>query len=373
METFIHLGDLHLGIKFHKRSLLEDQKDMLIRVCRCAEERKAHTVIAGDIFDSVNPSIEAHRLWFDFLTTLGQSNMQNETHTYVIAGNHDSASRLALGREFLEAANIHIVRSENTFEVHTCNGINLVCVPFFKPTDLDNEPGYEKLDTRALSYSDGYKLLIDDISKIVDPSRSVLIAHQSFEGCVTGESEYKPFMSDSIDPNVVSAFRKVWAGHIHSHQRVGTNIYYSGSLLPYAFGDDYNPGISIWTYDGDGWEHSRVVEGFKPTHALKTYTGNLKHCLEFKNNTDYVKIKLLNCEHFDEALIQLQEHFPLLCAVTTDSADNWEADLEKEIAAFGTLQEAVNAFCEHIEVPKFTGNYEVIIQEAIDAYSKIEN
>lgn len=371
MIKVIHLGDLHLGIKFHKRNLIPDQRYALTQIVNLAEHNQAHVIISGDIFDTVNPSIEAQELWFDFLERLGEANQRNECHTFIISGNHDSAARLSLARTFMKTSNIHIVDKDSPYEVFSLlEGIKLICVPFTKPSTLES---HFKIVTD--SYDDAYKELLKIIKKdtLID-DKTVLVAHQTFEGGRTGESEFKPFMTDAVSLNTVKEFPVVLAGHLHAYQNLD-NVHYSGSLLPYAFGDDYSQSISIWTYDENAstkkWHHRRVSVDI--LHPLKVIEGDLSHCLNQDPGDFYVKVKLVNCLHFEEALAKLQERFPLLLLVVSDSADRWVADLDKPVNTFGTVEEAINAFCDHLEVPRFSGRKQELIQEALDAFTQTEN
>lgn len=363
----IHLGDLHLGIKFHKRSLLEDQKKALSQIVTIATERCAHVVIAGDVFDTVNPSIEAQELWFWFLEELAEKNFAQSTKTVVIAGNHDSASRLALAKSFTEAYNIHIVDKMSLYEVVTLpQDIKLLCIPFLKPTILESRLGIQTDD-----YDSAYREVIKLVAQETEINEHTpLVAHQTFEGGMTGESEFKPFMSDAISLDAVKDFPVVMAGHLHAKQQLN-NVYYSGSLLPYAFGDKYLPSITIWEFDGEDWVREEVPINL--VHPLKEIKGDLAHCLSIPDTMDYIKVKLVDCLHFDEALAKLEDHFSYLCCVITDSTDEWVADLSKPIAAFGNLEEALDAFCEHLEVPPLNKRRKELIQEALDAYSKTED
>ena len=73
MKKFVHLGDLHLGVKFHKRNLIEDQKYALDQVGDWIVNNKANLIVAGDVFDTVNPPIDAQELWFSFLLKITRS------------------------------------------------------------------------------------------------------------------------------------------------------------------------------------------------------------------------------------------------------------------------------------------------------------
>lgn len=367
----LHIGDLHLGIKFHKRSLLEDQYDALRQVINIANEEEAHVIIAGDVFDTVNPSIEAQECWFWFLGALSQLHSVKGLHTFVIAGNHDSAARLGLPRAFTSSQGIHIVNPHtwaSCVPMSPFSSMHLLLVPFVKPSTVESVTGESDL-----TYDEAFKTVVNRFleDEDVDAREVILVAHQSFEGCKLGESEFRPFMSDAISLDTVADFPLVLAGHIHAYQRLN-NVSYCGSLLPYAFGDDYNAGISIWEQHSDAsWTHRRVPLHIK--HKLVTLNGDLAHCLAQDAPDDYVKVNLVNCAHFDEALHKLEEHFPLLCTVTTDAVDDWEADLTKEVVAFENFEEALNAFCDHLEVPRFKGRRAEIIQEALDAYQNSEN
>ena len=57
---FLHLSDLHIGLKLMNRDLGEDQAFILRQiVARAAELKPEAVVIAGDIYDKAVPSAEA--------------------------------------------------------------------------------------------------------------------------------------------------------------------------------------------------------------------------------------------------------------------------------------------------------------------------
>jgi exonuclease SbcD len=212
--------------------------------------------------------------------------------------------------------------------------------------------------------------LLKVVDETCDRSNVVLICHQTLEGGKTGESEFKPFMPDAVSLNNFEGYPLVMVGHLHAHQKLGNTVY-SGSLLPYAFGDDYDAGISIWSDDSGTWTHQR--EPLDILHPLKTITGGLAHCLAQEASECYVKVKLTDNAYIDDALPKLQDRFPLLMSVITDATDTWEADLDKPIGTFSSVPEALTAFCEHLEIPEFTGRRKELIQEALDAYTKTKN
>ena len=53
---FIHLSDLHLGKRFHERSLLDEQRSLLEQVLDAVSREQPDAVLlAGDIYDKPVP------------------------------------------------------------------------------------------------------------------------------------------------------------------------------------------------------------------------------------------------------------------------------------------------------------------------------
>ncbi|WP_290715018.1 metallophosphoesterase family protein [Anaerotignum sp.] len=95
MKLF-HISDLHLGKRVYEFSMLEEQKELLRTILKKIDEEKPDALlISGDVYDKPVPPTEAVKLLNDFLTELEK----RELHTYLIAGNHDSAQRLEFGKD----------------------------------------------------------------------------------------------------------------------------------------------------------------------------------------------------------------------------------------------------------------------------------
>jgi len=84
----LHTADWHLGKRLQEFSRLEEQEQVLEEIIGIAEDEEVDLVIlAGDIFDSFNPSHQAIELLFRSLRRLSK----NGTRPIIaIAGNHDS-------------------------------------------------------------------------------------------------------------------------------------------------------------------------------------------------------------------------------------------------------------------------------------------
>lgn len=88
----LHTSDWHLGRTLEGRSREEEQVKFIDELNDIAKAESIDLVIvAGDVFDSVNPSASAEELYYDALERLSG---RGQRGVLVIAGNHDNPDRL---------------------------------------------------------------------------------------------------------------------------------------------------------------------------------------------------------------------------------------------------------------------------------------
>lgn len=106
---FIHTADLHLGNKMHDIDREEEYQSFFawLRETILAEEAEM-VLIAGDVYDTVNPPIGARKIFNRFLASLLDTDCRN---VVIVGGNHDSGALLDSNRELMEALNIHLIGS----------------------------------------------------------------------------------------------------------------------------------------------------------------------------------------------------------------------------------------------------------------------
>ena len=67
----LHTADWHLGKRLDHVSRLEEQKEVLEEICQIADREEVDAIlIAGDLFDQINPSIESLELFYRTLKRL---------------------------------------------------------------------------------------------------------------------------------------------------------------------------------------------------------------------------------------------------------------------------------------------------------------
>jgi exonuclease SbcD len=88
----LHTSDWHLGKRLEGFSRLEEQIEVLEEIYTITEKENINAIIiAGDLFDSFNPGVEAVEL---FYKTLKKMTNNGKRAVIAIAGNHDSPDRI---------------------------------------------------------------------------------------------------------------------------------------------------------------------------------------------------------------------------------------------------------------------------------------
>ena len=267
---FIHTADWHLGNTMHDIERSKETGAFLEWLKNEIQVVGAEAlVIAGDVFDVVNPSNVAKTQYYRFLASLLNTNCRN---VVVVGGNHDSGTLLDAPAEILGALNINVVGSINNrklddlvVELKDGNGnvIGICCaVPYMR--DLELEQFYKSIDNGGKNNEDLLKRLYADVYKLALERRGernipiiatghLYASNLSGRDGETGASEATEALENSVDDGVrevigtlgnvsVDAFPSgidyVALGHIHYATMVAKNpkVRYSGS--PFVMGFD---------------------------------------------------------------------------------------------------------------------------------------
>ena len=157
---FIHTADWHLGNMMHDIDRTRETGAFLEWLKTEIGTTGAEAlIIAGDVFDVVNPSNAAKKQYYKFLASLLATKCSN---VVVVGGNHDSGALLDAPSEILEALNIKVVGSINNrnvddlvFELKNAEGqaVGICCaVPFMRNLELEQ---FYKLRDEMCKSSEG--------------------------------------------------------------------------------------------------------------------------------------------------------------------------------------------------------------------------
>ena len=264
----IHTSDWHIGQTLHQYSREEEHKYFFNQLKQIIlEEKPDALIVSGDIFDSVLPSVLSQELYYHTLVDF--SKLNDDLQIIVVAGNHDSASRLEAPRVLWRAFNVTVVGCLDVYSdpdngklLFDTSKIQIpitrnevivgwvLAVPYIKP---GNYPSLEENDTFSNRVFSFYNNLKDDLKQngqYNDNHSIVATGHYTVTGSNIKDKDKIIGGLESVDASNFSSLTEIdyWAfGHIHHPQFIGGNINmrYSGSPFALTFNEDYQHSVSI--------------------------------------------------------------------------------------------------------------------------------
>ncbi len=267
----IHTADWHIGQTLRGYPREFEHQEVFKSLGGLLVERGADAmIVAGDIFDSQNPSGEAMKLLYD--TLLGFKRLCPQLNIVIVAGNHDAASRLEAPRSLLRSLSIHVVGALKRRDANIDIDHHLIpltdekgepfamvlavshptpaCLPHF--ARLEDEPVSPIIRAVGSLYGE----LVEAARPRLKGLPLILTGHLHVAGGLESEGSERRILvggQHAVPPDVFpSDAAYVALGHLHKHQHIGRqNIRYSGSLLPLSAAEQtYAHGVSVVTLDG---------------------------------------------------------------------------------------------------------------------------
>ncbi len=282
---FIHTADWHLGNSFHGHDRTGEHRHFLNWLLNTIVDQQPDALlIAGDVFDSSNPSAQAEELLYDFL--LQATTLLPGLQIVITAGNHDSGSRLEAPASLLKMHNVYVRGLVHRTDSDTPDfdyyllplaprgGSEAACVcmavPFLRGGDYP----------AGLTPEEGLKYFFGNLHQAYARSEFrglplVVAAHFYASGAdICGEDHSERLVvggQDCVEAGVVGRNVAYTAlGHIHKHQQVGgaPNAFYSGSALPMSFSEiSYRHGVQLVDVDAKGHASISFV-AYEPLRTL---------------------------------------------------------------------------------------------------------
>ncbi len=361
----LHIADLHIGKRVCEFSMLEDQRHVLSQVIDLVRERKVDAVlVAGDLYDKQVPSAEAMRLVDWFFSSLAQTGAQ----TVVIAGNHDSAERVAYAAGFLAGHGIHVtpvydgsIEPVSLADEH--GPVDIWPIPYLHVSSVRHcFP-----EAQIANYTDALNAVIGacELRKLADNGqavRNVAVAHQfvtaggvSPERC---DSELSIGGMDNVDVSVFEPFDYVALGHIHGAQRVGRDsVRYAGSILKYSLSEWRGQKSATLVELGAAGEQPTIeLVALEPLHDLRRVHGPLERLIspevadaEDTSREDYLYAVLTDENPAVDAMARLRNVYPNVMSLEYDNARTRAAGVSADAAPSDEDADPLSLFCDFYE------------------------
>lgn len=317
----LHTSDWHIGRTFHGVDLLADQASVLGSIADSVREHGVDVVVVpGDIYDRSIPSSDAVAVCnrgFEAIRAAGAV-------IVATSGNHDSAVRLGAGASFSAAGGLHLITRVGQIGTPVMLSDQFGPVAFYGIPYLEPEITRVELDVpRARTHSDILGAAMSRVRRdlaertAADPAtRSVLLAHAFVVGGEASESE-RSISVGGVETVAVGEFDGVdyvALGHLHSPQMLSESVRYSGSPLPYSFGErSHRKAALLIELDAAGLSSVQRLD-LPVIRGLSQVTGTLEELLTESKYADseqcYVSALLTDPVRPVVAMRQLQARFP---------------------------------------------------------------
>lgn len=270
----LHTSDWHIGKRLLGRERIGEQEKVLGEIARICEEEKTDVVlVAGDVFDTYLPSAEAEDLFYGMIKKIAGE----DRAVIVISGNHDDNVRLSAATALCEPQGIYIYG--NYGYVPRTGGKRKIRVSDAGPSHLVLEKEGEKVYFNLLPYPNEARLkeskdpnenFYDKMSRWIAAGQaantqnlpSVFVSHLFVAGGKVSEGERSIDLGGAraVPLSLLPHADYVALGHLHRRQHFKNNVYYSGSVLQYAFDEaGAEKSVVMFDLDGEGARDIRLI------------------------------------------------------------------------------------------------------------------
>ena len=279
MFKFIHTSDWHLGQNFYGYDRSEEQADFLKQLTSIVRKHKPDALlVSGDIFHTAAPSNATVSLYVESMLEIHHACPSMDI--IIIAGNHDSASRLDSDSQLWKMAGVTVLggiaRNEEglaDLQRHVIKvgdkGI-VAAVPFAYPS------GFPRVTSETQSAGQlqqaYFQALLDRANQDNhDHLPIVLMAHLAVSGSdITGHDNI--IMMESIGVQTLGeGYDYAALGHIHRPQNVTSQARYCGTPLAVSFDEQCEHSVSIVEIDHHGSMpciETKRIKNIKPLHTV---------------------------------------------------------------------------------------------------------
>ncbi len=295
----LHTSDWHLGKKLDGYERIEEQKKFLSDLLNIIENNDIDIlIVAGDIYDSPNPPIEAERIYYDFVKKIGNL---KKCAVIIISGNHDSGKRLTVTRNIEKDFGVIILESpveiaeegrygkaiiknsnEGSFEIEINNKKSFVSfLPYISDIEAEtiiknfSEKEDKEIDLSQMTYSEKIGFIYKMKEKYWDKEMPyIAVGHIFVSNIEIDESEnglefggaYTVKLTDLPKASYVAL------GHIHKPMKFTKyKAFYSGSPIEYRVSENkYNKKIFIADVKTDNLKIDEIdITNYKPINNYK--------------------------------------------------------------------------------------------------------
>ena len=376
----LHTSDWHIGRSLHGTDLLREQEAVLARLAEVVAEESVDVVlVAGDVYDRAVPSGDATAVLDRAVGRLRAAGAV----VVMTPGNHDSARRLGTFSGLLTAAGLHVraatpALDEPVLLADEHGEVAVYGLPYLEPEVARHELGLPEARSHEAVLTAAMDRVRADL--FLRPGvRSVVLAHAFVGGGVASDSERDICVGgvDLVAASVFDGVDYVALGHLHRPQCLSDRLRYSGSPLPYSFGEaGHDKQAWLVDLDASGLAGVRAVPLPAP-RALRVLTGTVDGLLADPAHAGaeecFVSARLTDPVRPVDPMRRLQARFPHCVHLEwTGDAGPGDGRSYRERLRGRSDTEIAGEFVAHVRGTGATAAERLLLARALGAHDRIE-
>ena len=369
---FLHTSDWHLGAMGGERDLWDDQKYFIDAICGIVREKRVDAVLlAGDVYDRSVPAASAIGLYDYAMNRLcGELGVKVLT----IAGNHDSAERLASCAGLLDKAGLYLQgAAQREPRVVDFADSQVFFLPWMTEEKIKSLYPEERDSINGLT--DAYRVAVNHMrEKFIPGKRHLLLSHAFITNAETSTSDRAAEIgfATQVPASVFEGFDYVALGHIHKPQQVNPYIRYSGSPMAYSFGKEERQEKSVTLIDTAAM--TQQVVPLPLLHRWTTLTGDYEALLAGEYPAEiregYVRLNVTDTAVGLDLLSRLRQVYPNALVVAGKTYDGEDTTITLTMEQLEQMEsdpaEVFKSFCREEMGQEATDHFLQLFARAVE-------
>lgn len=369
---FLHTSDWHLGATGGERDLWDDQKYFIDAICGIVREKRVDAVLlAGDVYDRSVPAASAIGLYDYAMNRLcGELGVKVLT----IAGNHDSAERLASCAGLLDKAGLYLQgAAQREPRVVAFADSQVFFLPWMTEEKIKSLYPEERDGINGLT--EAYRVAVNHMrEKFIPGKRHLLLSHAFITNAETSTSDRAAEIgfATQVPASVFEGFDYVALGHIHKPQQVNPFIRYSGSPMAYSFGKEERQEKSVTLIDTAAM--TQEVVPLPLLHRWTTLTGEYEALLAGEYPAEiregYVRLNVTDTAVGLDMLSRLRQVYPNALVVAGKTYDGEDTTITLTMEQLEQMEsdpaEVFKSFCREEMGQEATDHFLQLFARAVE-------
>lgn len=369
---FLHTSDWHLGATGGERDLWDDQKYFIDAICGIVREKRVDAVLlAGDVYDRSVPAASAIGLYDYAMNRLcGELGVK----VLAIAGNHDSAERLASCAGLLDKAGLYLQgAAQREPRVVEFADSQVFFLPWM--TEEKIKSLYPEERDGITDLTDAYRVAVNHMrEKFIPGKHHLLLSHAFITNAETSTSDRAAEIgfATQVPASVFEGFDYVALGHIHKPQQVNPFIRYSGSPMAYSFGKEERQEKSVTLIDT-----AAMTQEVVPLPLLHRWT-TLTDCYEAllageypeEIREGYVRLNVTDTAVGLDMLSRLRQVYPNALVVAGKTYDGEDTTITLTMEQLEQMEsdpaEVFKSFCREEMGQEATDHFLQLFAQAVE-------